>query len=131
MEKKIKFQNLRMIAIAKDGDYSLKISIASGFVDFGVTVPLENRDFEIIATDEWRATLLQAAMHHPFQLKETALSKSEQKKYLDIILHAQESEVEAFLTELDHGRANGAISNMVRITAKADYQNLRDGKWFN
>ncbi|WPC75902.1 hypothetical protein [Vibrio porteresiae] len=131
MENEIKFQNLRMIALEKGGNYSLNISIASGIVDFGVTVALERRDYEVISTDELRATLLQAAMHHPFQLRQTALTENEQRKYLDIILHSPESEVENFLTELDHGPANGAISNMVHITAKRDYQSLRDGNWFN
>lgn len=131
MEQEIQFQKLRMTALEKDGDYSLNISIASGFVDFGVTVPLEKCDFEVIATDEWRATLLQAAMHNPFQLGHTALPENEQRKYLDIILHAPESLVDSFLTELDHGQANGAISNMVSITAKAEYQILRNGNWFN
>ena len=131
MENEIKFQNLRMIALEKGGNYSLNISIASGIVDFGVTVALERRDYEVISTDELRATLLQAAMHHPFQLRQTALTENEQRKYLDIILHSPESEVENFLTELDHGPANGAISNMVRITANRDYQSLRDGNWFN
>ncbi|WP_339899135.1 hypothetical protein [uncultured Gilvimarinus sp.] len=131
MENEIKFQNLRMIALEKDGDYSLNISIASGIVDFGVTVSLEKRDFEVISTNELRAALLQAAMHHPFQLRQTALSENQQRKYLDVVLHAPESEVEDFLTELDHGRANGAISNMVRITTNQDYQSLRNGNWFN
>ncbi|KQB06576.1 hypothetical protein [Vibrio metoecus] len=131
MEKKVKFQNLRMIALEKDGNYSLDISVASGFAEFYVVVPLNKLDFEVIASDERRATLLQAAMHHPFQLRDTALSENEQRKYLDVILHAPEPEVENFLTELDHGSANGAISNMVRITAKSEYQSLRNGNWFN
>ncbi len=131
MEKEIKFHNLRMTALKKDRKYSLNISVDSGFVDFSVVVPLNKRDFEVIATDEWRATLLQAAMHHPFQLRRTALTADEQRKYLDIILHAPKSEVELFLTHLDHGEANGAISNMVSFAAKVEYQSLRNGFWFN
>lgn len=131
MEQEIEFQNLRMTALEKNGDYSLSLSIASGFVDYNVTIRLERCDFEIITTDEWRATLLQAAMHNPFQLRHTALTENEQRKYLDIILHARESLVEPFLTELDHGQANGAISNMVSITSKTEYQSLRNGNWFN
>ncbi|ENM5876027.1 hypothetical protein NTE03_004024 [Vibrio mimicus] len=131
MEKEVKFQNLRMIALKKDDNYSLEISVASGFADFFVVVPLNKLDFEVIASDERRATLLQASMHHPFQLRDTALSENEQRKYLDVILHAPEVEVETFLTELDHGSANGAISNMVCITAKGEYQSLRNGNWFN
>ena len=74
--------------------------------------------------------LLQAALHRPFQLQETALDKSEQRYYLDKILHANESKVNTFLTELDHGQANGAISNMVRKASDRDIENLRNGDWF-
>jgi hypothetical protein len=96
-----------------------------------VIVRLEKCDFEIITTDEWRATLLQAAMHNPFQLRHTALTEIEQRKYLDIILQARESLVKSFLTELDHSQANEAISNMVYITSKTERQSLRNGNWLN
>ena len=109
---------------------SLFISIASGFAEFEVKVPLQEKDLKALRTDSERSAFLQAALHHPFQLRETALSEIEQREYLDVILHSPAAEVEAFLTTLDHGSANGAISNMLRITRGRNQQAMRSGKWF-
>lgn len=120
-----------MIATDCDGSYSLKISIASGIVDFMVTINLSCQDFEVIERDDERAALLHAALHHPFQLKDTALNEVKQRNFLNKILHASKSDVEKFLTNMDHGTANGAISNMIRITCKKDQSLMRKGHWFN
>lgn len=93
-------------------------------------IDINAQDFKIIENDKYRVALLQAALHRPFQLQETTLDKSEQRYYLDKILHANESEVNTFLTKLDHGQANGAISNMVRKSSDRDIENLRNGDWF-
>ena len=79
--------------------------------------------------DAERAAFLQAALHHPFQLKETNLDLVEQRQYLDTILHAPKNETEEFLTRLDR-IANGAISNMVRITCGRELETMRNGIWF-
>jgi hypothetical protein len=126
----VKFEELRMLASSCDGVYSLEIAIASGFADFFVTIPLSRIDFEVIGGDKQRAAFLQAALHDPFQLKATALGAAEQRRYLNIILHGSESDVEAFLTEKDHGIANGAISNMVYMTCGKEQSLMRQGKWF-
>ena len=127
---KLDLEGLRMYAAVDANGASLFMSIASGFADFEVEVPLEEKDLHVLRTDSERSAFLQAALHHPFQFKETALSGSEQRRYLDIILHSPVAEVEAFLTALDHGSANGAISNMLRITRGRDQQAMRSGKWF-
>ncbi|MEM6525948.1 MAG: hypothetical protein AAF693_19270 [Bacteroidota bacterium] len=113
-----------------NGNHTLSLSIASGFVDFEITIPLAEKDFNVIQVDAERAAFLQAALHHPFQLKETSLSTKQQRNYLDVILHAPKAEVEKFLTEKDHGSANGAISNMTRITCSKDQTLMRKGQWF-
>ena len=125
------FENLSMAILYDSGTYSLSLSVESGFVEFTVMIPLTDKDVEAIKTDNERATFLQAALHHPFQLKETWLKNREQRHYLDKILHSSKAEVEAFLTEIDHGEANGAISNMVHITCGKDQGILRNGEWFN
>lgn len=130
MYEEVDYNNLRMIAKAENGDYTLQIFIASGFADFHVTIDIEGRDFNMIKSDKYRAALLQAALHRPFQLQETALNESEQRYYLDKILHADESEVATFLTKLNQGQAHGAISNMLRITSDRDMGKLYDGDWF-
>ena len=124
------FDKLRMYASVDENGASLFVSIASGFVDFEVRVLINNNDLQILKTDSERAAFLQAALHHPFQLRQTALSKIEQRKYLDTILHSSAAEVERFLTTLDHGSANGAISNMLKITLGRNQQTMRSGKWF-
>ena len=125
------FKELRMSIHSEDGKHSLSLCIASGFADFVVTIPLTEKDFDVIKTDDERASFLQAALHHPYQLKETRLGNEEQRHYLDMILHSPRPEAESLLTEIDHGPANGAISNMVRITCGKDQGLLRRGQWFN
>lgn len=127
---KIIFQDLMMTLLSINGVFSLELAIASGHAVFSVTISLAERDYDVIKNDKERAAFLQAALHDPFQLRTTWLDESEQRKYLDVILHAPESVVEAFLTEKDHGRAHGAISNMIRITCKKDQSILRSGRWF-
>jgi hypothetical protein len=129
--KKIKFNNMRMIAIECDDKYSLEICVASGFADFMVNINLNKQDFEVIEKDEERTAFLHSALHHPFQLRETNLNDKEQRYFLDVILHGEKSVVESFLTQMDHGNANGAISNMIRITCKREQSRMRQGHWFN
>lgn len=119
-----------MILLSSDEGFSLDLSVASGHADFRVSIKLSEKDYLVINSDEERAAFLQAAFHHPFQLKETWLSESEQRNYLDIILHSPKERVEAFLTEKDHGRAHGSISNMLHITCGRDPSILRTGHWF-
>ncbi|OYQ42672.1 hypothetical protein CHU94_01590 [Rhodoferax sp. TH121] len=124
------FEGLRMHAAVDATGASLFVSIASGFAEFEVKVPLAEKDLQVLQADSERSAFLQAALHHPFQLRETALSEIEQRRYLDIILHSPVADVEAFLTTLDHGLANGAISNMLRITRGRNQQAMRSGAWF-
>lgn len=128
--KSVKYDNLRMVATAHGDGGSMIFYVASGFADFPVTIRLNKDDFEVIEKNEDRAALLCAAMHHPFQLKESALNYEQQRNYLDVILHFPESEVEKFLTEKDHGRANGAISNYMRLACSREPSLMRDGQWF-
>lgn len=128
--KKIKFNHLRMLADEINGQYSLEILVASGHADFGLQFEIREIDFQILSQDEERAAFLHAALHHPSQLKETRLNKAEVRRYLRIILHGKKSEVESFLTGLDNGRANGAISNMIRITCKREQSAMQQGHWF-
>lgn len=127
----IQYDKLRMVAIAADNNYTMTLSVASGFADFPVSISISKADFDVIKTNEERAALLCAAMHHPFQLSETRLSPVEQKHYLSVVLHAPVAEAEAFLTEKDHGTANGAISNYMRLTYGREQSQMRLGKWFN
>ena len=128
---KIVFENLRMSVLSEDGEFSLSLCVESGFAELVVTISLTEDDLAVIGSDDERASFLQAALHHPFQLKEAGLGGQEQRRYLDKILHSPVAEVEDFLTELDHGSANGAISNMVRITCGKDQGLMRSGQWFN
>ena len=125
------FENLRMAISCDNGEHSLSLSVESGFIGFDVTIPLIEQDVAVLESDTERAAFLQAALHHPFQLKETRLDRAGQRYYLDRILHSPKSEVEDFLTNIDHGRANGAISNMVNTTCNKDHWKLRKGQWFN
>lgn len=126
----INFDNLRMsIYSIKDG-CELSFEVASGLADYNISIPITDDDFEIIKTDSQRAAFLISALHHPFQLEETRLNEQEQRHYLDMILHAPINKTESFLTNLDNGSANGAISNMVRITTGENRDYLRPGQWF-
>lgn len=106
------------------------LAVASSHVDFEVQLPLKKHDFDVIRDDAERAALLQAALHHPFQLKETRLTAAQQRHYFDKILHAPVEEAALFLTEKDFGAANGAISNMLKITSGKSTVVLRKGRWF-
>jgi len=128
---RINFKKLQMSILSDNDDYSLLLSIESGFINFEVTIALTREDFAVIETENERAAFLQAALHHPFQLKETWLEAKEQRHYLDKILHSPKSEAEIFLTEIDFGEANGAISHMVHITCGKDQGILRKGQWFS
>lgn len=120
-----------MLISCRDGEYSLSLSIASGIVDFDVSVPLTEQDAAVMQRDPQRAAFLQAALHHPFQLEATRPAHAQQRDCLDKILHAPEADTEAFLTALDHASANGAISNMVSGTCGKDQTLLRAGQWFD
>lgn len=128
--KSLDFNHLWMTAKESEDGYFLELSVASGHADFVVTIKIDARDFEVLEKDTQRAAFLQAALHDPFQLSVTALDEQEQRKYLDVVLHASKLEVEEFLTAKDHGRANGAISNMLRITSDCNQLRLRQGHWF-
>lgn len=119
-----------MRASSHDEVYSLELAVSSGFADFFVTISLSRPDFEVLEQDEERAAFLQAALHDPFQLQSTVLSATEQRQYLDVILHGSRSDAEAFLTDKDHGRANGAVSNMVHLTCGYEQSLMRSGIWF-
>jgi hypothetical protein len=107
----------------------LDMLVASGHWDRNCTFPITERHLEALRDDE-RYLFLFAALHQPFQLPETELTPAEVTRYLDTILLAPENDVELFLTDLDHGRANGAISNLVHICSGADAAVLRAGRWF-
>jgi hypothetical protein len=124
------FEGLRMYVAADTNGANLFVSISSGFADFEVKIPISELDLKVLRTDSERSAFLHAALHHPFQLRETSLSEIEQQRYLDVILHCSVVDVESFLTALDHGSANGAISNMLRITRGRNPQTMRSGKWF-
>ena len=126
----IVFQNLRMSILTHQGQRTLSISVDSGHVSFEVAFPLTVHDCVVLEMDVQRAAFLQAALHHPSQIKETKLNDAEVRNYLDTILHGDETQVETFLTQLDHGSANGAISNMMRLTCGRDQQPMRKGRWF-
>lgn len=128
--KEIKFDELYMSAIENGDKYSLELYVASGHMEYEVTIELEERDFDVLKKDTDRAAFLQAALHHPFQGGKSNLSKESQREYLDIILHASKPEVEAFLTAKDHESANGSISNMIKITKQREQSLMRQGKWF-
>ncbi len=127
---KIHFDHLRTIAESHDEKYILSIWVESGFANSKIDITITEKDYSILENDGERAAFLVSAFHHPFQLKKTYLNLEEQRQYLDIILHAPKETVEAFLTEKDHGKAHGAISNMMRITCGRDQKLLRSGKWF-
>jgi hypothetical protein len=127
----IKYDSLRMMAIASDAKHTMELDVESGFVSFTVSISISKEDFDVLKQNEERAALLCAAIHHPFQLRQTNLNQNEQKYYLKVILHAPIPEVEKFLTEKDHGSANGAISNFIRLTYGRKQSSMRQGKWFN
>lgn len=129
--KEINYDNLRMTATASDGTHTMELYIDSGFASFTVSFSISQRDFDVLEQSEERASLLCAALHHPFQLRKTHLSLDMQRHYLDKILHSPAWEVEEFLTKKDHGSANGAISNFIRLIYGREQSLIRQGKWFN
>lgn len=71
----IVFNNLRMTIYSDNDNYLLSLSIASGFVNFEISLPLEEKDVKVLHADTERAAVLQAALHHPFQFKKTSLNR--------------------------------------------------------
>ena len=117
--------------VIRDGEQlELNMLVASGHMDRDCVFPIAARHLEALR-DHTRYLLLYAALHHPFQLSQTELTSEKVATYLDTILFAPEDEVDAFLTELDHGTANGAISNLVHIYSGADRVAMREGRWFS
>jgi len=104
--------------------------VASGFADRVVELPVSEADLGVLRADGERYWFLFAALHHPYQLTQTYLDDAELARWCQAILHAPRAQTESFLTRLDHGRANGAISNLLRIFVDADTARLRDGHWF-
>ena len=117
------------MVIRYDDRLELDILVASGHKDRNCTFPITERHLEALRDHE-RYLFLFAALHHPFQLRQTELSPAEVATYLDTILFAPDDAVEAYLTTLDHGTANGALSNLVHIYAGADRDAMRAGSWF-
>lgn len=107
-----------------------EMHVASGFADRVVELPLSEADLGVLRSDEERYWFLFAALHHPYQLSETHLDDAELARWCQAVLHAPRAQTEDFLTRLDHGRAGGAISNLLRIFTGADTARLRDGHWF-
>jgi hypothetical protein len=108
----------------------LEMLVASGHLDRRCTFPISERHLAVLRDDDVRYLLLFAALHHPSQLRETELAPAEVEVYLDTILAAPREEVAAFLTSLDRGRANGAISNLVHLVSGVELSGLRAGRWF-
>jgi hypothetical protein len=79
--------------------------------------------------DKERYYFLFAALHHPFQLKKTHLTKTEVEMYFQKILHEGKQSTEEFLNLLDK-QCNGCISNFVRIYLGREVSFLKLGKWF-
>lgn len=104
--------------------------VASGFADRICELAITEADLAVLAADEERYWFLFAALHHPYQLTETYLGDAELARWCRVILHGSRPETEAFLTRLDYGRANGAVSNLLRIFCGAEAARLRAGSWF-
>jgi hypothetical protein len=116
--------------VLRDGDrLELDMLVASGHMDRNCTAPITERHLVALHNHE-RYLLLFAALHHPFQLPETELDAAGVTTYLDTILLGPEEAVNVFLTDLDHGQANGAISNLVHLCSRADIAPMRAGTWF-
>ncbi|MGJ0121118.1 DUF6357 family protein [Williamsia sp. MIQD14] len=113
------------------GELVYEIYIASGHADRVERLPISERHAQVLRTDAKRYWFLFTALHDPYQLTETRLSADRLSEYLDTILLAEPAVVEAFLTDLDHGSANGALSNLLRIFVDADRERMREGHWFD
>jgi hypothetical protein len=118
------------LIIRRDNQLELHMLVASGHAGRSCVFPLTDRHLEAAQAEPDRYLFAYAALHHPFQLAKTELPPDEVGIYLDRILLAPEGEVETFLTDLDHGRANGALSNLVHLCSEASYERMRSGRWF-
>ena len=116
--------------LRSEGRLVYEIYVASGHADREERLPIAERHAQVLSTDPERYWFLFAALHHPYQLIETRLNADRLSEYLDTILLAEPAVVEVFLTDLDHGSANGALSNLLRIFVDADYARMRAGHWF-
>lgn len=119
-----------MKIISENQNYLLLLLVDSRVISYYVPIGLTNEDYETLKQDEERAAFLQAALHCPYQLEITKLSKEELRHYLDVILHAPKVEVESFLTKKDRGAANGAISSMLSGNCDKDLSIMRRDHWF-
>ncbi|MBT0959311.1 hypothetical protein IV417_18125 [Alphaproteobacteria bacterium KMM 3653] len=106
-----------------------EMPVASGHADRHFSFEIKARDLAVLEQDAERYWCLYAALHHPYQLKETELGPAMRAKYFETILHGTPKQAEAFLTQLDHGAAKGAISNLVSICMKRDQAPMRAGQW--
>ncbi|MGU3294693.1 DUF6357 family protein [Williamsia sp. M5A3_1d] len=112
------------------GQLVYEIYVASGHADRVERLPITEAHAQVLGVDAQRYWFLFTALHQPYQLTETRLSPERLNLYLDTILFAEPTVVEAFLTDLDHGTANGALSNLLRIFLAADQAQMRAGRWF-
>ncbi|NTX29923.1 hypothetical protein HT746_22855 [Burkholderia pyrrocinia] len=117
------------VVIERDGRLPYRIGIESGHASCYREFPVEPDAVRVLRDDAERYYFLFAALHHPYRLRATNLSDAERERYFSTILFAGRDDVEAFLTQLDRG-SNGAVANLPRIFTKADYGQLRTGRWF-
>ncbi|KMT65135.1 hypothetical protein [Catenovulum maritimum] len=126
--EQVKFDNFDMIARNSNEEYSLLVRVAKGFADYTVEVPITEKDYAVISENKERAEFLYSVLHYIFQCDYKNLDHAQQS--LNIVLYEKDSVVESFLTELDHGKANGSISNLMRIICKREQSPMIQGKWF-
>lgn len=53
MNRKIIFYDLRMLAKAENGVYTLNISVESGFAEYNVIIDINAHDFKVIENDKY------------------------------------------------------------------------------
>ena len=82
---KIVFKQLRMSIKARLGRYLLTLGVDSGIVSFCVDLRISRKDYLVLEADGERRSLLQAALHQPFQLQETTLSRTERSVRLSVV----------------------------------------------
>jgi hypothetical protein len=126
--EQVKFDNFDMIARNTNEGFSLLVRVARGHADFSVNVPIAKSDYIILSENKERAEFLYSALHYAFQCDYKDLGKA--REYINIVLYEKNGVVDSFLTELDHGKANGSISNLIRIICKRKQSPMRQGKWF-
>ena len=122
LTKKV-FNNLRMILESRGNEFTLDLAVSSGFAEYSVTIPLTEDDYSVIEHDEERAAFIQAAFHHPFQLKETWLSESEQREYTRFMECDQDNRNEK--EHADDKERNCVFSRPERVTANSEKQRDR------